>query len=222
MRDGIYLAGALLTATASAGLSAPTTTLPFDGVAPGYTLLEPITIHATNSLAGFQCDVLFDASRLSCTNVPTLVSGPVGVVVDGALIQPGQYRLLAYSPTGAALTTNVVCDVTFSALTNAASGQVPLGSGIFHFGDTNAATITTGKVTHGLILVGNAFGFMPGGGRAQFLGTNGSNYVIAASTNLTSWTAISTNTATNSLAWNVDSNSLVLPHRFYLSTLAPP
>ena len=222
MRDGIYLAGALLMATASAGLSAPTTTLPFDGVAPGYTLLEPITIHATNSLAGFQCDVLFDASRLSCTNVPTLFSGPVGVVVDGALIQPGQYRLLAYSPTGAALTTNVVCDVTFSAVTNAASGQVPLGAGTIHFGDSNAVAITTGKVNPGLILVGTAFGIFPSGGRAQFLGVSGSNYVINASTNLTSWTTITTNTATNSLAWTVDTNSLVLPHRFYLSTSASP
>ena len=222
MRDGIYLAGALLMATASAGLSAPTTTLPFDGVAPGCTLLEPITIHATNSLAGFQCDVLFDASRLSCTNVPTLVSGPVGVVVDGALIQPGQYRLLAYSPTGAALTTNVVCDLTFSAVTNAASGQVPLGAGTIHFGDSNAVAITAGKVNPGLILVGTAFGIFPSGGRAQFLGISGSNYVINASTNLTSWTTITTNTATNSLTWTVDTNSLVLPHRFYLSTSASP
>jgi len=222
MRDVFYLAGAVLMATASAGLSAPTTTLPFDGVAPGYTLVEPITIHATNNLAGFQCDVLFDASRLSCTNVPMLVSGPAGVVVDGALMGPGRYRLLAYQPSGVALTNDVVCNVGFSAITNAASGQVPLGAGTVHFGDSNAVTITTGKVNPGLILVGSAFGFMPGGGRAQFLGTSGSNYVISASTNLTSWTTISTNTATNSLAWTLDQDALVVPHRFYLSTLAPP
>ena len=208
-------------ATASAGLSAPTTTLPFDGVAPGYTFVEPITIHATNNLAGFQCDVLFDASRLSCTNVPMLVSGPAGVVVDGALMGPGRYRLLAYQPSGVALTNAVVCNVGFSAITNAASGQVPLGSGTVHFGDSNAVTITTGKVNPGLILVGTAFGFMPGGGRAQFVGATGSNYVISASPDLATWTAISTNKATNSLAWTLDTNALVLAHRFYQSIPVP-
>ena len=222
MRINTFFAGTISLATASAALAGPTATLPYDGVAQGYAITEAITLHATNNLAGFQCDVLFDSSRLACTNLPMLISGPAGVVVDGALMGPGQYRLLAYSPTGAALTTNVVCDVTFSALTNAASGQVPLGSGIFHFGDTNAAAITTGKVNPGLILVGTAFGIFPSGGRAQFLGVSGSNYVINASTNLTSWTAIATNTSTNSLAWTLDTNSLVLAHRFYQSTLASP
>ena len=221
MQNKIYFAGGFLMAVVSGVLAGPTTALPFDGVAQGYSLTEPVTIHATNSLAGFQCDVLFDAARLACTNLPELVSGPAGVVVDGALMGPGRYRLLAYQPSGVPLTNDVVCNVGFSAITNAASGQVPLGSGTVHFGDSNAVTITTGKVNPGLILVGTAFGFMPGGGRAQFLGASGSNYVITASTNLTAWTALSTNTATNSLTWTVDPNAVTLAHRFYQSTASP-
>jgi len=222
MRNKFYFAGLLLVATASAAAADPTAALPYDGVAQGYSITEPITIHATNNLAGFQCDVLFDSSRLACANVPTLVSGPAGVVVDGALMAPGRYRLLAYEPSGVALTNNVVCDVEFSALTSAASGQVPIESSTVHFGDNTAAAINTGKMAAGLILVGTAFGFFPSGGRAQFLGESGSNYVIRATTNLTAWTAIATNTASNSLAWTLDANAQALPHRYYQSTLASP
>jgi len=213
-------AGALMLASISAALAGPSASLPFDGVAQGHDLTVPVTIHATNNLAGLQCDVLFDGSRLVCTNSPTLVSGPNGILIDGALIQPGMYRLLAYSPTGSALTNDVVCNVTFSALTNAYNGRVPLGSGSVYFGDTNALTIT-GTVNPGLVLVGDAFGFMPGGGRAQFRGASGSNYIIKASADLISWTSIYTNAATNDLVWTVDTNALAMAHRFYRSVSTP-
>src|ERR1035437_3136214 len=160
MLPKIHIAGALLMALATAAVAAPSADLPFDGVAQGHDLTVPVTIHATNNLAGLQCDVLFDGSRLVCTNAAVLVSGPADTVVDGALIQPGKYRLLGYSPTGVALTNDVVCNVTFSALTNALNGHAPLGSGTVFFGDTNAAKIVTGTVNPGLILVGDAFGFM--------------------------------------------------------------
>jgi hypothetical protein len=200
--------------------AAPSVNLPFDGVAQGHDLTVPVTLHATNDLAGLQCDVLFDASRLSCTNAPVLVSGPAGVVLDGAMIQAGQYRLLAYSPTGAALTNDIICTITFSALTNAPNGQAQLGSGNVIFGNTNAATVT-GTVNPGLILVGDSFGFVPGGGRVQFRGDEGSNYVIQASADLTAWTPISTNAVTEGLVWKVDTNALVLSKRFYRSEQVP-
>jgi hypothetical protein len=213
--------GLLALASAGPTLAAPSAALPFDGVARGYSLTNVVTLHSTNNLAGFQCEVLFDDSRLVCTNAPTLMSGPAGVVVDGALLQPGLYRLLAYSPAGEALTNDVICSLTFSALTNAVSGQVPLAAVTVHFGDANAAVISTGTVGNGLFLVGDAFGFMPGGGRAQFCGTTGSNYLIQASANLTSWTGISTNAATNGLEWIMDPNALVLSKRFYRSVTTP-
>jgi len=213
-------AGALLVVFASAAIAGPGVSLPYDGEAQGHDLTVPVTIHATNNLAGLQCDVVFDASRLVCTNAPMLVSGPNGIVIDGALIQPGVYRLLAYSPTGAVLTNDAVCNVTFSALTNAFNGRAPMGSGTVYFGDTNAVSIA-GTVTPGLILVGDAFGFMPGGGRAQFRGVTGTNYVIKATTNLVLWTGICTNAATNELVWTMDTNALVMAHRFYRSLSTP-
>lgn len=205
--------------SAGAAVAAPSAALPFDGVAQGHDLTVPVTIHATNNLAGLQCDVLFDGSRLVCTNVPTLVSGPANTVVDGALIQPGKYRLLAYSPTGAALTNDVVCAVTFSALTNAFNGQAPLQPAGVRFGDSTATAIA-GMVKPGLILVGDAFGFMPAGGRAQFRGAMGSNYVIKASDDLATWTPLATNSTVNELVWTLDTNALVMPHRFYQSAAA--
>lgn len=214
MRRILYLAGALWAAPFAALLAAPTASLPYDGLAQGHDVTVPITLQATNNLAGLQADILFNGSRLVCTGAVALVSGPADVVVDGAQIQPGKFRLLAYSPTGTALTNDVVCNVTFSAYPNAANGPAPLGSSTVYFGSDTASTLA-GVVNPGLLLVGDAFAFFPGGGRAQFRGTTGSNYVLRASTNLTTWTPILTNPALAGLVWTLDSDALVFPKRFY-------
>jgi len=201
--------------------AAPSANLPFDGVAPGHSVTNAVIIRATNNVAGLQCDVLFDSSRLICTNHPELVSGPAGVVVDGAPMEPGRYRLLAYSPTGVALTNDVLCDLVFNATANAANGQAPLRSSTVIFGDTGATAIATGIVNPGLILVGDAFGFVPGGGRAQFRAVAGSNYVIQASADLNKWTSLATNAATEELVWTMDTNAPALAYRFYRTMVVP-
>lgn len=221
MRSQIHLAGLLFMAIALPLKASPSANLPFDGVAQGHCLTNNVMLRATNNVAGLQCDFLFDASRLVCTNAAQFVSGPAGVVADGALIGPGRYRLLVYSPAGSALTNDVLCSVIFSAATNAYNGQVPLVAGAAIFGDANAVGIATGVVNPGLVLVGDAFGFVPGGGRVQFRTINGSNYVIHASEDLTKWTFLSTNTATEELVWTMDTNALALAHRFYRSVAAP-
>jgi hypothetical protein len=219
MRRLLCFAGVLLVGAAPVLRAAPGAVLPFDGVAQGHDLTVPVTLHATNNLAGWQCDVLFDASRLTCTNAAVWGSGPAGAVVDGALIQPGKYRLLAYSPTGAAFTNDVVCNMTFAALPNAGNGQAPLQSDGVCFGDSTATAIP-GTVMPGLILVGDAFGFTPNGGRAQFRGATDSNYVIKVSADLSTWTPLGTNATVNELVWTVDTNAWVMPHRFYRSASA--
>ena len=48
-----------------------------------------------------------------------------------------------------------------------------------------------------------------------FMGVAGSNYVLQASTNLTTWTPLSTNTAATNWFNFLDPNATNFPYRFY-------
>jgi hypothetical protein len=62
----------------------------------------------------------------------------------------------------------------------------------------------------------SAVGFLPNQQlQLGFLGVTGSNYVLQASTNLTTWTPISTNTARTNPFNFLDPNATNFPHRFY-------
>ena len=178
--------------------------LPFGGVAPGYELTVPIEIPADDTLFSVEFDLLFDAARLSCT---TVESGTTGFEVTGSGIGPGRFRIAAHSLSEDAFTENVICNVTFSALAAAANGRVVLRSATNHFRDDLGLDLP-GSITPGLILVGDAFGFVPEGGRAQFRGLTGSNYVIETSENLATWTPLVVSTAEAGLVWVVDTNLL--------------
>ncbi len=58
-------------------------------------------------------------------------------------------------------------------------------------------------------------GFSNGVFRLSFAGTKGSNYVLEATTNLTTWTPLVTNAATTNLFDLFDADATNYPHRFY-------
>jgi hypothetical protein len=213
MRLLTFLASALLLMAQSWVRAQPSADLPYDGVAQGHTVVVPVSIPASTSLAGFQCDMLY-STNLLCTGAVTFVEGTPNTVVDGAEIKPGTFRLLAYAPSGSVLSNGVVCQISFTARTNATSGQVPLRLSTNYFGNDYAKAIT-GTVNPGLILVGDAFGFVPGGGRAQLRATTGSNYVMSGSTNAKTWTPLVTNTAADGLVFTLDTDVSGLSRRFY-------
>ena len=49
----------------------------------------------------------------------------------------------------------------------------------------------------------------------QFQGVEGQSYVFEASTNLTDWVTLSTNTAVGGTISLVETNTMAYPHRFY-------
>ena len=49
----------------------------------------------------------------------------------------------------------------------------------------------------------------------RFQGVEGQSYVFEASTNLTDWVTLSTNTAVGGIISLVETNTMAYPHRFY-------
>ena len=89
--------------------------LPVGGAGPGQSILLPVRIQPSPNLAGVQCDILFDATRLACDGAQ-FAAGTPGVVVDGANAlpdKPGMFRLLAYTSLGTPLTNGVTCGLAF-------------------------------------------------------------------------------------------------------------
>ena len=59
--------------------------LPVGAGFSGCSMMLPLRVDASTNLAGFQCDVLFDDSCVTCDGVQ-FVSGTPGVVVDGKVV----------------------------------------------------------------------------------------------------------------------------------------
>ena len=92
-RSALCLAAWLLGHTAPAQL---VINLPFDGLAQGREVAAPLVLPATTNLAGWQCDVSYNATRLVCTSVTSTQAVPGVLVVDGALYptNTGSFRVL--------------------------------------------------------------------------------------------------------------------------------
>ena len=204
--------------------------LPVGGAGPGQSLLLPVRIEPSTNLAGVQCDILFDASKLACDGAQ-FVAGTPGVVVDGANALPGNpglFRLLAYAPLGTPLTNGVTCALAFRVLPVAASGEVPLTAETnFVYGSSTLATIASNQPTSGMVVIGDAFlhgdvvAMRSSGALCQFRTTNapsGATCVTLASTNLITWQAVATNTVVDGVVYSFDPDARLFPHRFYRIT----
>ena len=198
--------------------------LPVGGIAPGQSLRLPVQIPPSTSLAGVQCDILFDATRLACDGAQ-FVAGTAGVVVDGANAvpeKPGMFRLLAYAPLGTPLTNGVTCALAFRVLPAAPNGEVPLTADTnFVYGSSSLAALSSNQPASGLVLIGDAFAlgdvFTPVslGTLWQFHAPTGSTWVTLASTNLVTWEAVATNTALDGLVFSFDGEARSFASRFY-------
>ena len=199
-------------------------TLPVGGVGASQSVLMPVQIQPSTNLAGVQCDILFDASKLACDRAQ-FVTGTPGVVVDGANVQSNQFRLLAYAPRGTALTNGVTCALAFRVLPGAAAGEMPLKADTnFVYGSSTLATISSNPPSSGMVTIGDAFVrgdfIVPvsSGMLWQFHATNapgGSVYVILASTNLITWEPLTTNAVVDGSVFSFDPDAHLFSCRFY-------
>ena len=197
--------------------------LPVGGADAGQSVLLPVQIQPSATLAGVQCDILFDASKLACDSAQ-FVAGTSGVVVDGANVQSNQFRLLAYAPLGRPLTNGVTCALAFRILPGAASGETPLtASTNFVYGSSSLTQLASDSPANGIVVIGDAFlsgdviTLTSSGMLWQFHATNepaGSAYVTLASTNLVTWQALATNTVVNGVVYSFDAAARSFPSRF--------
>lgn len=197
--------------------------LPWGGVAPGRETVVPLVIPAHEALAGVQMDIAFDATRMAVDGVQ--VQGPAdGLVVDGGP-QPGRedvFRLLVYSRGGPRITNAVSCNLVIRGLAHAKDGRSPLQAAPSSIAGDVMGEPLKPIVRRGEVLVGDAFGNFPDGGRIQFRAADGQRLVILSSQDLTTWDPVAVVTGTNGLvtAWDPGVPNAP-PHRSYRVVEAP-
>ncbi len=85
---------------------------------------------------------------------------------------------------------------------------------------TNATLIVLDTVVSNVVnIVSTGTGMTANGFKLLLSGPTGSNCVIQASSDLNSWTSISTNTFSSGTATFTDTNAAVLPRRFYRAAI---
>lgn len=192
-------------------------------VAQGHTVQLPLWMAGATDLAGFQADLIFDTGMLASNGFSVTTPLP-GMLADGGIVASNRLRVILLSSNSAALPPGLVASLRFVIQTNAPNGlrQMPMGPQPGGVGITFATNGTCGSALAyraGELFVGDAFGFVPGGGRAQFRTTDGAGYVIVAisdlDTNLANWTPVGTNFGMDGLVFWIDRDVTNYSRRFY-------
>lgn len=191
-----------------AGLAGATTVdlhLPWDGVAPGREIIVPLLIPLHEHLAGLQLDIAYDATRIAIDGVG-IEGSNAGVILDGAPQpdQQGVFRLLVYSADGSRMTNPVTCNFRMRGLTDASNGRSPLHAVVPPIAGGARGEQLAVTAARSEILVGDAFGSFPEGGRVQFRATDGQSMVILSSSDLSAWVPVATVMGTNGLVFVTD------------------
>jgi hypothetical protein len=138
----------------------------------------------------------------------------IATVIAHALSTQAQQLRIATMCAGAATLNNgsiITIGQPFVGVMSAGAGGVTLSAGII---PGLAPTTSTSALPVPPMLSGGAW--QPGGVLAfQFLTQAGHNYVVEASTNLSTWTPIWTNLGDGSSLLFRDSNAFLYPRRFY-------
>jgi hypothetical protein len=218
-RLGLLAAAACWFSAAAAELGVGQATVP-----PGAVVSVPVTCNGAPGAVGAQFDVSFDpavASVLGMAGGNSLA----GHVVDQFLLAPGHWRALVYSITNGPIAQGTMAQVQFAIATNAPDGDVPLVLGNAILAQANGQPVHSLALTDGLLRISSPGHFASAtlgtGGRleVQFHGADGRQYVLEASSNLTEWVEISTNTVVGGTISLVETNVYAFEQRFYRARL---
>ena len=193
---------------------------------PGAMVSVPVSVGGVSGAVAAQFEVSFNPSFVSLAGI-SAGAGLAGHIVDQQQLVPGQWRALVYSATNATITAGSIVWLNFSIPTNSPDGVVPLA-----LTNTIVARVAGQRVqplsqSDGALLVSSAGSFLSmtiqNGNQLQmqFQGVEGQPYVFEASTNLTNWVALSTNTAAGGIISLLETNTLAFPHRFYRAKRLP-
>jgi len=192
---------------------------------PGAVVAIPVTCTGTDGAIAAQLDVHFDPAVVS---VSAFVgnSSLAGHVVDQQLLGPGLWRGLIYSPTNGLIPAGTMAWVSFTIAADAPNGTVPLHVTNAIVSEDAGQRVQPLSTTDGLLTI-----VTPGGGfvsmgmdtageaHLQFVGVDGWEYALEASSDLTNWVSLSTNTAVAGLIEFDDAAGY--PQRFYRARLVP-
>jgi len=221
---GHCLAGLLalsLGALISQAAAPPLLRLGTEGAAQGRATQIPLWLTGATNLAGLQVDLIFDPTFVQ-SNGFAVTTPLAGVLADGGVVSSNRFRVLLMSTNRVPLANGLVASLNFVARSNSPNGlmRVPLRSQPAGVGVSLSTSGVCGSALAyqaGQFLVGDAFGFVPEGGRVQFRATDGSNYLFQASTNLEHWATIGTNVGLNDLVIWIDRDVTNYSRRFYRS-----
>jgi hypothetical protein len=186
-----------------------------DGAAPGHTAQLPLTLLNSTNLAGLQLELEFNPLFVR-TNSFAVQPAASGYLADGAVAPGNHFRVVLLSTNAQPLPNGVLALLTFGAQTNAPNGLTGVPFGSPTIGVSTGGVCGVGmNLQAGQLLVGDAFGFTPGGGRVQFRAADGTNYLFQATTNLTTWTDLGTNLGLNGLVFWFDTDATNYRYRFY-------
>jgi len=195
---------------------------------PGSQILLPIQFTSDLPATALQVDVLYDGALLQADGT---APGPAatGHLANSDTPDPGHHRFVLYSLQNAPLAKGAVANVGFTIFPLAPLGAltVTLTNAVLAAFDGVAiapATLSAGTITVTLaapaqwtVVTREANGTV----HLTADATPDQPYEIQASTDLSTWTPIATQVATNGVLEVFDTGATALPHRFYRTRSGP-
>ena len=190
---------------------------------PGTVVSVPVVCSGAAGAVGAQFDVSYNPSAVSWAGVAP-GAGLSGHIVDQEPFGGGLRRVLVYSPTNAPMMPGALVWVSFAVPTNAPDGDVPVslsGSIVAQVGGQRVQPLAEAD---GAITVWSGGSFLAltqegTGLRVWFQGIEARQYVFEASTNLTDWVALGTNTVEGGVTSYLEADKSHYQRRFYRTRL---
>ena len=210
-------------ADAAPGLSSGNTTN-----LAGSTITVPFSFTGATNVVALQFDVALDGSVLSSGNA--VAGSATGMHTIGSIaLSNAARRVVVYSSTNGFLQNGQIVNVPINIAALALESTTGLSISNAILADISGQPVAPVTLSPGSIRISTAVPAKLGSvlrapnGQAQFSVTGGNQraYLIQASTNLTTWTSISTNTAAGGLINYFDTNATSFPIRFYRAIIAP-
>lgn len=194
----------------------------------GSTVTVPFSFTGATNVVALQFDVALDGSVLNAGTAGAGSATGMHTINSASLNNAGR-RVVVYSSTNGSLRNGEIVNVPISIAALALESTTGLTISNAILSDINGQPIQPVTLTPGSIHISTALPARLGSvlrspnGQAQFTVTGGNQrpYLIQASTNLTAWASISTNTAAAGLINFFDTSASNYPIRFYRAIVAP-
>lgn len=184
---------------------------------PGLTATVPIFFKASSNtppnVVALQADVAFNTALLS--SGPATAGPALGNrVLDSNEPQPGVRRILVYSLNNLPLTNGIIARIPFTVAPgiHVSTAGLLLSNVVMA---TAAALPVTSTNANGAVIISPVFVRDDGDVSFFFAVTPDQSYLIQASTTLTNWVTLSTNSSAGSFIDFTDTQAHTFPYRFY-------